>query len=141
MAKGMASMVEEMSKLKGVPVLQVMRMGTTMNGQPLPAASEVPLPSGNEPATPSASDVAQQSAASAIANKFGGLGLGGFGHKKKAADATPTADQGNQANDQQQTAAVLIETNTELNSFSTGSADESKFAMPAGFQQVVWDKK
>jgi len=38
-AEGMAEMVKEMSKLNGVPVLQVMRMGTTANGQPLPAAS------------------------------------------------------------------------------------------------------
>src|SRR6202011_2209579 len=41
--KGMAEMTEEMSKLKGTPVLQVMRMGTTMDGTPLPAASEAPL--------------------------------------------------------------------------------------------------
>ncbi len=33
--KGMADMVEEMSKLKGIPVLQIMRMGTTADGTPV----------------------------------------------------------------------------------------------------------
>ena len=47
--KGMADMVEEMSKLKGIPVLQIMRMGTTADGSPLPAASEAPLPTGPPP--------------------------------------------------------------------------------------------
>lgn len=141
MAKGMASMMEEMSKLKGVPVLQVMRMGSTTNGQPLPAASEAPLPASNDSPAPGAGDVAQQSAASAIASKLGGFGLGGFGRKKKTTDAAPANDQGNPSNNQQQAVAVLIETNTELNSFSTAPADVSRFAIPAGFQQVSWDKK
>ncbi len=45
-------MAGEMQKLKGVPIMQVMRMGTTVNGQPLPAASEAPLPASSSPATP-----------------------------------------------------------------------------------------
>jgi hypothetical protein len=61
-AEGMAEMVKEMSNLKGVPVMQVMRMGATANGEPLPAASEAPLPASNGPAMPSAGDVAKQSA-------------------------------------------------------------------------------
>ena len=43
-AQGMSDMVKEMSKLKGIPVEQIMRMGATANGEPLPAASEAPLP-------------------------------------------------------------------------------------------------
>ncbi len=72
--KGMSEMAKEVSKLKGVPILQVMRMGMTANGQPLPAASEAPLPASNGPAMPSAGDVAQQTATSVIASKLGGLG-------------------------------------------------------------------
>jgi hypothetical protein len=34
--QGMAEMIEEMSKLKGIPVLQIMRIGTTINGMPQP---------------------------------------------------------------------------------------------------------
>ena len=88
-AQGMTDMVKEMSKLKGIPVEQIMRMGATTNGEPLPAASEAPLPpSSSGPDLPPAKDVAADSASSAIASKLGGFGIGGFGgfgHKKQAA--------------------------------------------------------
>jgi len=143
--QGMADMVKEMSKLKGTPVLQVMRMGTTANGAPLPAASEAPLPPpGASPAMPSAGDVAkdaaQQSATSAIASRMGSLGglaggLGGFGHKKKKADQAPAAAP-EEAQAATATAAVLIESNTQLTGFSQAAADESMFAIPTGYKQV-----
>ena len=37
---GLKQMVEELSKLRGVPVLQIMRMGTTADGTPLPGAEQ-----------------------------------------------------------------------------------------------------
>ena len=135
--QGMADMAKEMSKLKGTPVLQVMRMGMTTDGKPLPAASEAPLPpAGSGPQMPSAGDVAQQSAASAIASKLGGLGgFGGFGHKKKA-DPAPAPDSGSGAGSAAQPSySVLMETNTELTSFSR-TANEASFAIPAGFKQL-----
>ena len=55
--QALGDMAKEMQKLDGVPIMQVMRMGTTTNGQPLPAASEAPTPA--EPAGPSAGDVAK----------------------------------------------------------------------------------
>jgi hypothetical protein len=143
--QGMADMIKEMSKLKGIPVLQVMRMGTTVNGAALPAASEAPLPPpGATPEMPSAGEVAQdaaqQTAASAIASKMGALGglaggFGGFGHKKKKADApAPEAQQAPAA--APATAAVLVESNTQLTGFSQAPADESKFDVPAGYKQA-----
>ncbi len=92
LGQGMMDMAKEMSKLQGIPVLQVMRVGTTVNGLPLPAASEAPLPPTNSPAMPTVGDVAQQAAVSVLASKMGslgslagiGAGLGGFGHRKKA---------------------------------------------------------
>jgi hypothetical protein len=126
----MADLVTEMSKLKGIPVLQIVRIGTTADGTPLPAASEAPLPTA--PPTPSASDIAKQPASSTLADKLGGLGsFGGFGRKKKAdapaADAAATALP---------TAAVLIESNTQLASFSKAAVDPSQFNRPAGYKQV-----
>ena len=56
LAKGFVEVAKEMSKLKGVPVTQVMRMGGTQNGQPLPAASEAPEAAKSE--GPSAGQVA-----------------------------------------------------------------------------------
>lgn len=140
--QGMADMVKEMSKLKGIPVLQVMRMGTTMNGEPLPAASEAPLPPPPpSPAMPSAGDVAQQSATSAIASRMGSLGglaggFGGFGHKKKKDDAAPAAAPSDSQAGAPVTAMVLMESNTQLTGFSQESADESLFAVPAGYKLV-----
>lgn len=135
--QGMADMAKEMSKLKGTPVLQVMRMGMTTDGKPLPAASEAPLPpAGAGPQMPSAGEVAQQSAASAIASKLGGLGgFGGFGHKKKA-DPAPAPDSGSgSGNAAQPSYSVLMETNTELTSFSR-TVNEASFTIPAGFKQL-----
>jgi hypothetical protein len=133
-AKGMASMAEEMSKLKGTPVLQVMRMGMTADGTPLPAASEAPLPPPTAgPAMPSAGDVAQQSASSAIASKLSGFGLGGFGKKKKADPPPPDPDTTTAA--AQPTSSVLIETNTQMGGFSR-TVSETSFAIPAGFKQI-----
>jgi len=119
--KGMADMVEEMSKLKGIPVLQIMRMGTTVDGAALPAASEAPLPSGPPP--PSAGDVAKSAVMSS-------LPFGGFGKKKKQEDPPPAASSGQPA------AAVLIESTTQVSQCSKGSVDGSQFNPPAGYKQV-----
>jgi len=132
-SQGMADMAKEMSKLKGTPVLQVMRMGMTTDGSPLPAASEAPLPPPTAgPAMPSAGEVAQQSASSAIASKLGGFGLGGFGKKKKA-DPPPADPADTSATTP--TSSVLMETNTQMGGFSRTVSDAS-FAIPAGFKQI-----
>ncbi|MGA8491031.1 MAG: hypothetical protein WB711_11440 [Terriglobales bacterium] len=154
MGSGMADMVKEMSKLKGVPVSQIMRMGTTADGSPLPAASEAPLPASNGP---SAGDVANQAAtnaANSAANtatsnaesqagshmgSFGGVAssignLGGFGgfHKKKAqppaAQTPPTTATPN--------SAVLMESTMEMTNFSSASVDPTLFNVPAGYTKV-----
>jgi hypothetical protein len=138
-AQGMSDMVKEMSKLKGIPVEQITRMGATANGEPLPAASEAPLPpSPSGPEMPSAQDVAQQSASSAIASKLGGFGIGGFGgfgHKKQAPPPQPADDSSN-TTQQAPTATVLMESKTEMSGFSSATIDSSKFAVPAGFTQI-----
>ncbi|HKO19086.1 MAG TPA: hypothetical protein VJU82_09385, partial [Acidobacteriaceae bacterium] len=108
-SQGLKDMVEELSKLKGVPVLQIMRMGTTANGTPLPAASEAPLPAA--PAMPSAGEVAKQSASSAVMSS---LPFGGFGRKKKQPDPPPPAASDTPA------AAVLIESTTQYANVSKG---------------------
>jgi hypothetical protein len=132
-SKGMADMADEMSKLKGTPVLQVMRMGMTTDGTPLPAASEAPLPPPPAgPVMPSAGDVAKQSASSAISSKLGGFGLGGFGKKK--ADPPPP-DPAPATDATQPTSSVLMETNTQMGNFSR-TVNEASFAIPAGFKLV-----
>jgi hypothetical protein len=118
--KGMADMIEEMSKLKGIPVLQITRMGTTVDGTPLPAASEAPLPAGPPP--PSASDVAKSAVMSSLP-----FGMG----KKKKQDDPPAAGNSGQTN-----AAVLVESSTQTTSFSKALIDPSVFNPPTGYKQV-----
>ena len=146
MFSGMGDMAKEMSKLKGVPVAQIMRMGSTADGSPLPAASEAPLPPSNGPntgaiagqAASSATDSAANSAASSAASHIGvpGIGnLGGFGfHKKKPQD---TAAQPAPANGNPQTAAVLMESSMEMTRFSSEPVDPALFNVPAGYSKVA----
>jgi hypothetical protein len=129
--QALADMGKEMQKLQGVPVMQIMRMGTTTNGQPLPAASEAPLPPDSSPAMPSGGDIAKQSAASAITSHFG---LGGFGHKKQA--DPPPADQKASPNSNTPTSAVLMESQTSTSNFSSAPIDPSHFDVPTGYKQV-----
>jgi hypothetical protein len=134
--QALSDMGKEMQKIKGVPVLQIMRMGTTLNGQPLPAASEAPLPPDNTPAMPSGSDIAKQSAASAITSHLGAFGgFGGFGHKKQA--PPPPADPAPATNaSATPTSAVLMESQTAISSFSSAAVDPSHLEVPAGFKQL-----
>ena len=138
-SQGMADMVKEMSKLKGIPVEQIMRMGATTNGEPLPAASEAPLPpSSDGPELPPAKDVAADSASNAIASKLGSFGIGGFGgfgHKKQAPPPPPADDTSNTAQ-QTPTSTVLMESTTQMSGFSSATIDSGKFAVPAGFTQI-----
>ena len=166
MYSGMADMAKEMSKLKGVPVSQVMRMGTTADGSPLPAASEAPLPASNGPSAGAVANQAATNAANSAANtaasnaensvgshmgSFGGVpsslgNLGGFGgfHKKKPqqqqqqrpADQTAAAN-GAAANGAPQNAAVLMESTVEMTNFSSASVDPTLFNVPAGYTKVA----
>ena len=134
--QALGDMAKEMQKLDGVPIMQVMRMGTTVNGQPLPAASEAPTPAA--PAGPTTGDVAKEGAkegmTSALTSHLGGLGgFGGFGKKKQQAPP-PTQDQ-NPAQ-AQAAASILMETQITTSNFSSAPVDPSHFDIPAGYKLV-----
>jgi hypothetical protein len=131
----MTDMVKEMEKIKGVPVMQIMRMGASADGKPLPAASEAPLPPDNSP-PPTGGDIAKAGMASALSSKLGGLGFGGFGKKKK--DDPPAADPnaGQSAAQAQATSGILMETQTSTSSFSSDPVDGSHFEVPAGYKLI-----
>jgi len=128
--QAMGDMVKEMQKLDGVPIMQVMRMGTTMNGQPLPAASEAPLPA--EPAGPTKGEVAKAGMSSMISSRLGGFG----GFKKKKQNTPPPEQNADQAG-AQPTSAILMEMQTTTSNFSSGPVDPSHFDVPAGYKQVT----
>ncbi len=123
--QALGQMAGEMQKLDGVPVMQVMRMGTTMNGQPLPAASEAPTPA--EPAGPSKGDVAKAGLGSALSSR-----LGGFGFGKKKQDPPPEQN----AAQPQPTSAILMETQITTSNFSSSPVDPTHFEVPAGYKLV-----
>ena len=132
--EALADMGKEMQKIEGVPIQQIMRMGTTTNGQPLPAASEAPLPPDNSPAMPSAGDVAKQGAASMISSH---IPFGGFGKKKQQNDPPPADPNANQkGNTPPPTSAILMESQTNVSNFSSAPVDDAHFEVPAGFKQV-----
>ncbi len=138
MGKGYAEMAKEMSKLKGTPVLQVTRMGSTPDGKPLPAASEAPLPP--TPESPSvgeaAKEGAKESATSAITSKIGLGGFGGFGRKKKKEEQPKEVEASQKTDQQQAMALVLIESSVEMGGFSSAAIDNARFQAPAGYKQV-----
>lgn len=131
-SQALADMSKEMQKIQGVPVMQVMRMGTTTDGKPLPAASEAPLPADSSPAMPSGGDIAKQSAASALTSHLGLGGFGGFGRKKQ--NDQPPADQDSKT--PPPTSAVLMESQTTSSNFSSAPIDPSHFEVPAGYKQI-----
>ena len=153
------AMAKEMRQLHGVPLLQVMRMGITANGQALPAASESPLPGNNNNGSSlgeaagaqvikTSEETAQQTAAQETAQKIRGAlgsnlgsamgGFGGFGHKKKQSatqEATPSSAPSSQATATPAQSAVLVESVTELNNV-TQHVDPSIMEVPSGFKLV-----
>ena len=125
----LGDMAKEMQKLDGVPIMQVMRMGTTLNGQPLPAASEAPTPA--SPAGPNGGDVAKQGMTSALTSHI--PGFGGFGKKKQQA---PPPDQDQNAGQAPTANSILMETQITTSNFSSAPVDPSHFDIPAGYKQV-----
>lgn len=127
--QGITDMVKEMSRIKGVPVQTVTRIGSTVNGAPLPAASEAPLPPDNTPPPPTAGELARQGATSMITSS---LHLGGFGKKKSSQPPPPPANDPNTPPGP----VVMMETTTQLSSFSSAPVDPARFAVPAGYKLV-----
>jgi hypothetical protein len=126
--KAMAELVKEMSKLEGVPVLQVMRLGVAGTGMPTEAELAA---MDQQAATAEKSENPESglSKAGRIGSALGGFG--GFGRRKKQEEPAqePQRDSGSAP-------TSLMEFTTEMTNFSAGAVDPSKFEVPAGFKQV-----
>jgi hypothetical protein len=143
MSKGMAQMYRESSKLEGVPVRQIVRMG---------ASGQMRAQGAPPPAQAQRQEQQQQEAAPSVGQalgRIGGLGrLGGLGRKKK--EEPPPQAQQQQPEPQTASGAPaatgspsapgsLMEMTIESSNFSNAPVDASKFAVPAGFKQVEHD--
>lgn len=132
MNQGFEEVAKELSKIDGVPVESVVKMGAGAS----PAADNT---STAQPAAQPQQQDKQPSVGSAIAGSALGRlgGLGGFGRKKK--EEPPPAKEPAPAQSGSATTGTLMEMTTTLTSFSAGSADASKFEIPAGYKQVEPD--
>jgi len=159
LSKAMADMYKEGSKLNGIPVYQVTKIG--MQGLPNQGGN------GGSPEQAQAQQQQQQqqqqpppqvekpSVGGALGSALGGRlgGLGGFGRRRKPKEEAPPAETAQQSAPAQAPAAqqpapqgspdasgALMEMTSEMTGFSA-TADASKFEVPAGFKQVQPDKR
>jgi carbon monoxide dehydrogenase subunit G len=121
MAKGMAELAKESSKLNGMPVLQVVKMGAHAEGQPQSGQQAAPQQQEQQADKPS------------IGGLLGGK-LGGFGRKKKSQD--DSTDGGATPQGSGDASGSLMEMTMEMGGFSSAPVDSAKFEIPAGFKQV-----
>ena len=128
-ASGMAQVAKEASKLEGVPVLQVVRIGGAAGaaGQTETAQAQPE----KEQADPAPAN---------RIGRFGGLaggGMPGFGRKKKQ----PEEQQQASASQNATPPGTLMELTTEMTAFSSAPVDAAKLTVPAGFKQVEHQMK
>lgn len=122
-AAGMSQIHEEMAKLEGMPVVQVMT--TALKGQEQPS-------SGQQPAAASGQQQEAEPPGGAISRGLGSLGgLGRFGRKKKQApERQPPAAGG--------APGALMEMTIEFSGFSNATVDPARVdTAPSGFKRVV----
>jgi hypothetical protein len=131
MLRGFAEVSKEMAKVDGVPILQVTKMGganmdatASSSGQ-----QQAPAPQAQQQNNPSVGGSVAGAALGRVP------GLGGFGRNRNKKEDQPQQQSQAPASGSADN-GVLIETTTELSSFSNAPADTSKFEVPAGFKQV-----
>ena len=132
-----AKMTEEMSKLKGTPLLTVTRMkgmGGMMGGGGAPASS-----GGTTPSERSAAD--DQLARPSISGAAGGMLGSMIRRKQQQQQQQQQQPQAGGAPAAQGGESMLMETTSEKANFSTASVDVSKLDVPGGFKQVESDMK
>ncbi len=132
--KGMAELMKESSKLDGVPVFQITKMGAPQGAA---AAQQEGQPAQAQQPQPQQQQAEEKPGVGGAIGKLGRFGgLGGFGRKKKQEEPAQTQQASQTQNQQSGAPGSLLEMETELAGFSTSAVDASKFEVPAGFKQV-----
>ena len=127
LAKGFAELYKESSKLNGMPVFEIVKMGVHAEGQPQSGQQAAQAPPQNQ-------EQQQQTERPSIGSVLGGK-FGGFGRKKKSPDQEQDQPQG-QPGAPGDASGTLMEMTMELSAFSSGPVDGSKFEVPGSFKQV-----
>jgi hypothetical protein len=140
MAKAMSQVYKEASKLDGMPVATVIKMGGNVQGTPTSSDQEQPVAQNSQQdAAPPPTSVGN-AVAGAMAGHFG------FGrHKKQADSSTAPSDSATSASKSQQNGgtqqanASLMEMTSEVTSYNSGTVDAAVFQVPAEFKKVEED--
>jgi hypothetical protein len=144
MGPAMEEFKKNAAKVKGMPLVQTMDIGTAATGAPQgqagqtpQPANQTPPPSQTQPQTPDNST--PTNARDALTKGLGGV-FGGFGKKKKQDQqpAQPT-DQSSTASPSSQPAtnsSSLMQMTVEVTNFSSDPLDKELFDVPAGYAQV-----
>ena len=137
MAKAMSEMYREGSKMDGMPVYEIVKMGGTAEGME-GAQGAQGAPQSSPQAEPDRSSAPPTSIGSALGGALGGRF--GLGKKKKpqADDSQPAASSQSQPQASGGSAS-LMEMTIEMSNFSSASVDGSKLEVPAGFSKVEDD--
>ena len=146
-AQALEELKKESAKVSGLPVLQVTRVGMTVNGQPLPAPSVAPLPqSQDQNHNSAAGDVGKQVAVGTATQEAGsqmaklgtfGRALGGSSMGALLGHASSKPAPSTASNADPATAGVLMENQTETSGFSVAAVDTNSFQIPAGYKLVT----
>lgn len=148
-AEALDELKKEANKVSGIPVLQVTRLGMSVDGQPLAAPSVAPLPASQKgQGSSAAGDVTKEVAAGtatqeagnqiaklgAFGRALGGSSMGALMKHGGNSAATPSATPAATADPA--TAGVLMENQIQTSGFSVAPVDPSSFQVPAGYKQV-----
>jgi hypothetical protein len=146
-AQALEELKKESAKVSGLPVLQVTRVGMTVNGQPLPAPSVAPLPqSQDQNHSSAAGDAGKQVAVGTATQEAGsqmaklgtfGRALGGSSMGALLGHAPSKPAPSSASNADPATAGVLMENQTETSGFSVAAVDTNSFQIPAGYKLVA----
>jgi hypothetical protein len=122
MARAMENMRKEGSKMNGTPVLTVMKMTGSAEGQPSENSD-----------TQTSSQQSKPQPKPDLGTLLGGK-FGGFGRKKKQDDSQASSTP--PPSDNASGSGTLMEMTTETTGFSSAPVDPSRFSTPAGFKKV-----
>lgn len=133
MAKAMSEMYKEGSKMDGMPVYEIVKMGGTAESMEGAQGAQ-----GAPQAEQEHSSAPPTSIGSALGGALGGRF--GLGKKKKpqSDDSQPAASSQPQSQSSSGSAS-LMEMTVEMSNFSSASVDGSKLEVPAGFAKVEED--
>jgi hypothetical protein len=131
MGQGFKVAAAELAKIEGFPVLSVMSVASTLDGQTVSA------PGG--PAGSAVKDAVVDAATREALNRAGRAGnlpnLGGLGRRARV-PSPPSSSSASSTND-----GPLMVFTTEMTLFARGEVEAAKLAVPAGYKEVESDMK